>query len=127
MSYFQEMLMAHGIPDPFPFITDRELALISTLDDLFPNTNHLLCTWHVNMNVLAKCRKFFPADKKDPAKETLKNPQGYIPDPKWETFLKDWNSVLEAPTEGDFTTRLRLFSHNQPEKAVKYCVDVWLL
>jgi hypothetical protein len=41
--------------------------------------------------------------------------------------LEDWNSILEAPTEVDFIERLQLFSCKHPEKAVKYCVDVWLL
>jgi hypothetical protein len=100
---------------------------MSTLDKLFPNTNHLLCTWHVNMNVLAKYQKFFLADKKDPTKEAMENPQGYVLDPQWESFLKDWNAVLESLTESDYTERLQLFSFKHPVKAVKYCVDVWLL
>ena len=81
MSHFRDIIEEHGIPEPDTWVTDRELALINTLDDLFLNTAHILCTWHVNMNILANCRKYYPADTKDPAQKTLKNPQGYVLDP----------------------------------------------
>jgi hypothetical protein len=49
------------IKEPYSIVTDRELALIRALKPEFPNSQHLLCRWHVNMNVLAKTRQFFPA------------------------------------------------------------------
>jgi hypothetical protein len=46
---------AKDIKDSTCFITDREIALINSLDNTFPNLAHILCTWHVNINVLANC------------------------------------------------------------------------
>lgn len=38
--------------NPPPVIcTDRDLALLSVLDDFFPHFPHLLCIWHINKNV----------------------------------------------------------------------------
>jgi hypothetical protein len=48
------------------WVTDRELALMNTLDHLFLESDHFLCTWHVNMNILANCRKDYPADVNSP-------------------------------------------------------------
>jgi len=71
-----------GIDKLVLLVTNRELALINTWDSTFLMSNHILCTWHVNMNILANCRKHYPADTKDPTKVTKANPQGYVPDPQ---------------------------------------------
>jgi hypothetical protein len=126
MGHFEDLMLNHEIPEPDTWVTDRELALMNTLDDLFPDSSHLLCTWHVNMNILANCRKFYPADLKDPLKKTLINPQGYVPDPKWTAFLKDWATLLDSPTIAEYTARLSRFSTHQKE-AVAYVKSVWLV
>jgi hypothetical protein len=89
MDCFQELMHKADVPDPLTWITNRELALMNSLDPMFPGSDHLLCTWHVNINVLANCQKHYPADLKDPSKKTPTNPQGYVLDPKWTEFLKD--------------------------------------
>lgn len=66
------------------------------------------------MNILANCRKHFPLDKKDPTKASPVNPQGYILDPKWDTFLRDWLSLLEAPSKAEYQAQLVCFRiHSQ--------------
>ncbi|XP_074318494.1 uncharacterized protein LOC141655307 [Silene latifolia] len=37
-----------GVASPAVFVTDRELVLISALEQVFPRVEHLLCRWHVN-------------------------------------------------------------------------------
>ena len=49
----------NSVEELLSIVTDRELALIKVLDTLFPRSIHLLCRWHINMNVLAKTKKFF--------------------------------------------------------------------
>jgi hypothetical protein len=78
------------------------------------------------MNVLANCRKHYPADLKDPSKKTTANPQGYVPNPKWTDFLKDWAALLDSPTEDDYTKQLVQFSTHQ-KAAVDYVTSVWLV
>lgn len=98
---FQEMMEKHGILPLATFVTERELVLINTLDDLFLESLHILCIWHMNMNILANCRKHFPKDKpnlnpanrgdianKRKQQANLSN-SDFILDPEWAAFLKD--------------------------------------
>jgi hypothetical protein len=78
------------------------------------------------MNVLANCRKHYPVDIKDPSKKTLVNPQGYIPNPKWTDFLKDWAALLDSSTIADYNTHLTKFRTHKKE-AVDYVKSVWLV
>jgi hypothetical protein len=55
MEAFEELRIGHTVRPPSIVVTDRELALIGTLDVWFPVSAHILCTWHVNMNILANC------------------------------------------------------------------------
>ncbi|XP_028097180.1 PKS-NRPS hybrid synthetase CHGG_01239-like [Camellia sinensis] len=41
---------------PEVIVTDRELALMNANDNTFSNARHLLCRWHINKNVLTKCK-----------------------------------------------------------------------
>ncbi|XP_074318493.1 protein FAR1-RELATED SEQUENCE 2-like [Silene latifolia] len=43
-----------GVASPAVFVTDRELGLISALEQVFPRAEHLLCRWHVNKAINAK-------------------------------------------------------------------------
>jgi hypothetical protein len=53
------MCKENGIFIPKCFVTNRELALLNTLDKLFLTLNHILCRSHVNINVIAKTKKHF--------------------------------------------------------------------
>jgi hypothetical protein len=71
--WFWELMEQEHIEEPIWFVTDREIALMGALDNIFPNSIHLLCTWHVNMNILANCRKHFPKDKAKPKTNEVKD------------------------------------------------------
>jgi hypothetical protein len=55
LNQLKELMGEHGISSPTCIITDRELALINALAISFPLSAHILCQWHVSMNILAKC------------------------------------------------------------------------
>jgi hypothetical protein len=57
-----------NIEEPLSIVTDRELGLINSLNIYFPRSNHILCRWHVNMNVLSKTKSFFPGPIQNPGK-----------------------------------------------------------
>ncbi|XP_074304090.1 protein FAR1-RELATED SEQUENCE 5-like [Silene latifolia] len=48
-----------GVASPAVFVTDRELGLISALEQVFPRAEHLLCRWHVNKAINAKALTSF--------------------------------------------------------------------
>jgi hypothetical protein len=54
-------MTSSSIVRPVSIVTDKELALINCLKALFLKLIHLLCRWHVNMNVLVKTKKYFLA------------------------------------------------------------------
>ena len=78
------------------------------------------------MNVLANCRKHFPADTKNPTKVAKDNLHGYVVNPKWSDFLKDWAHLLDSPTAAEYTSRLVKFRAH-PKEAVAYIEDTWLV
>lgn len=41
------------------FVTDCKLALMGTLDEVFPSANCLFYRWHINKNILARLRRVF--------------------------------------------------------------------
>ena len=44
---------------PGVIVRDRELALMAALDKVFSSSSHLLCIWHINKTILAKCKRQF--------------------------------------------------------------------
>ncbi|XP_074373898.1 protein FAR1-RELATED SEQUENCE 5-like [Apium graveolens] len=48
---------------PLTIVIDRELALMNAIKVVFPDCSHLLCLWHIEKNIIAKCKKNF--DKKE--------------------------------------------------------------
>jgi len=82
MSCLQKVMHNHKIPQPLSIVTDRELALIKCLETWFPESRHLLCRWHVNMNVLAKTKKHFPPLVKQ-------DNRTYRRHPSFQSFLTD--------------------------------------
>jgi hypothetical protein len=126
MAQFTDVMRAYDISEPLSVVTDRELALMNTLDEIFPETSHILCSWHVNMNILANCRQHYPKDTKDPAQVTKANPHGYVPNPKWTEFLKDWALLLDSSSYDEYTSRLVQFRTHQ-KVAVAYVEKTWLV
>ena len=116
----KEVMTELGIPEPTVVVTDRELALMNALDALFLCSDHILCRWHVNMNVLAKCKKHFPGPKKVDGK--------WRRHAKFAAFLQEWNVLLHSPTEELYTRQLAEFKKDgkHPLQAVLYCERTWL-
>lgn len=84
LQQYREMCIFLDVPDPIVNITDREAALILAHYEVFPQTRHILCIWHINKDVLANCKAKFGA-KED-----------------WEEFQVAWQAVVYAHTVADF-------------------------
>ena len=108
LSCFQELLAEHDIAQPVCFVSDREQALLLALDVIFPGVDHILCIWHVNMNVVANCKKHFKF-KED-----------------WDEFFEFWLKLIDSSTSGVYCNNVNYFK-KFPEKAVLYCEKTWLL
>ena len=66
---------------PEVIISDWDLALSKALKKTFPSSSHLLCIWHINKNVVAKCKKHFTSGD------------------SWNAFYSKWQSLVESETE----------------------------
>ena len=51
---FRRLLTANH-PLPEVMVTDREMALINSIEQTFPAVKHILCKWHLERNILAMC------------------------------------------------------------------------
>ena len=81
--WFKELKDQEEIESPVCFVTDREIALMKAIDQVFLDSVHFLCTWHVNMNILANCRTHFLKDKVKPkANEARNRNSEVIPNPQ---------------------------------------------
>ncbi|KAI0995768.1 hypothetical protein K3495_g12412 [Podosphaera aphanis] len=101
MNCFNELLKENEIPSPKCFVTDRGLALLNTLDELFPSSDHILCRWHVNMNVVAKTKRLFKGQE------------------TFDRFYDAWNAVMDFKSYETYNSNV---SNLQKRKlsAVKY-------
>ena len=109
MDCFDQLLKEFGIEYPKCFVTDRELALMSTLDRIYPSSDHILCRWHINMNVVAKCKKHFKTKE------------------SFEKFYELWTAVLDASTEEQYTKNVDQLKAKAPPVAFKYVSQTWLI
>lgn len=94
---------------PHIIVINRELALMNVISPMFLTTTHLLYRWHINKNVLAKCKKLFLTKM-------------------WYLFMSYWNLVVMSPTEEDYHNHIALLEKQfsvYPD-ALDYMMSSWL-
>jgi len=111
LKHLKDASGALGLPDPDVIVTDRDLALMQAIEEVFPNTSALLCIWHVNKNVLKNCKASFTTEE------------------EWMEFQAAWHQVLFAHTEADchaaWEAMLTQYSRTNKED-LDYIYDTWL-
>ncbi|KAI1007493.1 hypothetical protein K3495_g746 [Podosphaera aphanis] len=115
----RRIMTLESIMAPLPIVTDRELALMNSIEAHFSDTPHLLFRWHVKMNVLAKSKKHFP-------KQTKKG-ESYVRSPVFVEFLKQWNAVLPATSKEIYEQEVAKLKAMAPKDAYIYVERTWLL
>ncbi|RKF61431.1 hypothetical protein GcM3_156016, partial [Golovinomyces cichoracearum] len=102
------LLIKYNIPFPTVWVTDRELALMKAIEAIFSTSDHILCRWHVNMNVVARCKKCFKVQK------------------EWDAFYTTWIKLIDSTTLEDVRKNFEvLCKHNNV--AVKYIEKTWMI
>ena len=103
-----QLLADESIAFPRVTVTDRDVALIKALSS-FPQLRdsvNLLCKWHINQNVLAKCKHYFP-----PAKKVGKK---IVKALTFDTFLLKWKSLINSTNEATFWRTYADFKRKHP-------------
>ena len=59
LSAFSEMLG----PDICPSVIVTDMALMKAIKVVFPNASNLLCVWHIEKNIVSKCKSHFERKK----------------------------------------------------------------
>lgn len=122
MSHFVGILKTAKIDLPRVIVTDRELALMNALanNPVLDSVPHILCRWHVNMNVLAKCKQHFPKATRQGNKT--------VRAAAFRVFLSDWKDLVNSDTKAVFEKRLADFQRpgKHPQKAVDYSMKTWI-
>ncbi len=57
LKMLREVMNVHEISFPGVIVTDRDQRLMNTVRDIFPQSQNLLCGWHINKNVLSYGRE----------------------------------------------------------------------
>jgi len=111
LRHLKDAYGALGLPDPDIIVTDRDLALMQAIKEVFPTTDALLCIWHVNKNILKNCKGSF------------------VTDAEWADFEAAWHQVLFAHTEEEchaaWEAMLTRYSRTNKED-LDYIYSTWV-
>ena len=72
-------------------VTNRDLALMNAVKTVFPECSNLLCRFHINKNVKAKCKSSIGQKH------------------AWEYVMDAWGSLIDCPSEQQFAECLQKF------------------
>jgi transposase-like protein len=56
LTYLAEAYESLSLPPPRTILTDKERALMTVIETVFPDTKNMICIWHININILKKAR-----------------------------------------------------------------------
>ena len=100
-----------GATMPSVLITDRDLALLRGITKIFPNSKSMLCSWHIEKNILTNCQNMF---------ETAD---------EFKTFMqKNWIPLINSSDEKEYNEKWSIFIEtyqNQPD-LINYLSTTWL-
>ena len=71
-------------------VTDRELALMSSIQIILGDAFNLLCIWHIEKNIVANLKKHFRTNG------------------GWERFLADWHLLVASIDVETFIANLKV-------------------
>ena len=97
------------IPLPDVVLTNCEQALINSLSTNLPDATHMLCTWHIQKNLVTNAAKFIKNKEKEAA------------------MIQHWNNIIRITTIGDFRSAFKRFVDSYGDGFCDYMTSNWLL
>ncbi|XP_073223377.1 protein FAR-RED IMPAIRED RESPONSE 1-like [Cicer arietinum] len=94
---------------PQVIVTDRDLALMNAVGIVFPHAVNLLCRFHIEKNVGAKCKQYVLKDRQ-------------------ESILNMWKDIMYCSNEKEYMMRLHMFEQScvDTKVFVDYVKETWL-
>lgn len=138
-----------GLQYPRTILTDKEEALISAINQVFPDANTIICIWHVNMNLMKKALPILKQQIADARRDGLTTLDGVtlpptsrstkkqldealkqVLDEGWAKMMHRWNHLIYANTAKDFDTAWQHFKDHYKEPIftplLDYIESEWL-
>jgi len=130
LSRLKQVYTQSDHPLPRIFITDADNALIPSIKEVFPDSKHFLCAWHINKAVQTWIKKFFKGKQLENelvSQQDVENAQNKIQDQTVQ-FQGYWNKVMYATTRADCVKAvLELRDQYQSESPlIDYLAKTWL-
>ena len=96
---------------PVVIVTDRDLALMNVVKVVFPECKNLLCRFHIDKNVKAKCKSLVGQ----------KN--------AWDYVMDSWGNLVDCPSEQEFPEHLQRFqvACSPWPMFVDYVCETWIV
>ena len=96
---------------PGVIVIDRDLTLMNAVNFFFPESTNLLCRFHINKNMKAKCKTL--VGKKN----------------AWDYVMEAWKSLVDCPTEIEYDDCLMKFEivWSSWPMFVDYVKQTWLI
>ncbi|KAH1246785.1 hypothetical protein GmHk_06G016805 [Glycine max] len=100
-----------GMTLPGVIVTDRDQTLMNVVNDVFPKCTNLLCSFHINKNVKAKCKSLI----------VQKN--------AWDYVMDCWGCLTDCPSEQQFDECLKKFKMacTPWPMFVDYVKETWII
>ena len=129
------------LPPPKTILTDKDKALLKSINEIFPRTDSMLCHWHINKNLLTKAR---PIIRKETARtlagDNIANQRQLLVanakefqnqvEEKWKEMLDFWTKVITAETIEEKDQNWNRFKHEYNSEVfreiVEYLKEEWL-
>jgi hypothetical protein len=93
-------------------IIDMKRELMNDCEFIFEIINHFFCLWHININVLTKCKSAF-FDKKT-----------------WNVFYLKWKLIMYSSSEEEFWTSWIVFIEKHRvinSHEMKYLINIYII
>jgi hypothetical protein len=99
---------SNNIPLPKVILTDCKQALITSLPLFAPNSHHMLCTWHIQKNLVTNTTK------------TIKKKQ------EEKQMIQHWSNLIQMADQTAFNSSFKCFASNYGPCFEDYMTSTWL-
>ncbi len=111
LTQLRALYMRLSLSNSTIIVIDMKKDLMLAMKMIFSNTNHLLCIWHINNNVVVNCKRRFSTKE------------------AWFEFFNQWKSMMYAHTKKEFWENWRFLTnkyHSSHEECVKYLLNTYI-
>lgn len=81
------------LPIPAVWVTDRDIALINAIRNLYPRVSIILCIWHINMDVRAHATRIM--SRKEEVDSLMKDWEIVVYSQTVSSYAENWNRFEE--------------------------------